>query len=107
MRQHSSIHPNQHMIAYGCAVDNGAVSNCTLVANGEGCIGIDVQGAVVLNVGTATDDNGCGVPAHDCVIPDAGAFVDDDVANDHCTRGDKYVVCDGRPDTFIGKNRHG
>src|ERR1043166_5728674 len=101
MREYRGIHPYQDVIADGCAVNDGAVTQCALFADGKGCIGVDVQRAIVLDVGAAADDYGGAVSAHDGVVPDACPCMYGDVADDHRAGGDEDVVSDGGPGAVI------
>src|SRR5437016_3309521 len=95
------------MIAQRCAVDNRPMSNRTLFTNSQGRIGIDMQGAIILDVGARTNNNGSAIATYNGVIPDACALMDGDIANDHCTWGNKDIIGNGWPDAVIRENWHG
>src|SRR5207248_1523715 len=84
----------------------GSMSNCTLFTDGQGRIGIDMQGAIILDVGARTNNNGSGVATYNSVVPDACALMDGDITNDHSSRGDEDIVGDGWPNTVIRENWH-
>src|SRR5438128_1743538 len=94
------------MIAQRCTMNDGPMPNCTLFTNGQGRIGIDMQGAIILDVGARTNNNGSAVATYNGVIPDACTLMNGDIANNHCTRGNEDVICDGRPNAVIRENRH-
>ena len=91
----------QHMMAQGCPVYNRAVSNSTLITNRQGSVCIDMQRTIVLDVCTATYDDRSGIRSHNSVVPDACTLLYGDIADDHCTRGDKNVFSDGGHNTLI------
>src|SRR2546425_3529681 len=106
MRQHHCVHRDQHTVTYCCTVNNGTMADGTFVANRERCICIYMECAVVLDICATPYDDGCAIAAHDGIVPDACAFVNGDVADDHCTGGDEDVFGDGRPNIVIRENWH-
>src|SRR5437868_39122 len=94
------------MMAQCCPVYNRAVPNSTLITNRQGSVSIDMQRTIVLDVCTATNDDRSVIPSYDSVIPDVRTLLYGDIADDHCTGGDKYVFGDGRHNTLIWQDRH-
>src|SRR5712691_4742426 len=94
------------MIVQCCAVDDGSMSNCTLFTNGQGGVGINMQGAIILNVSARTNDDGSGIATYNGVVPDACTSMDGDIANDHSPRGNEDIVGDGWPNAVIRENWH-
>ena len=85
---------------------NRAVSNRTFLANRQRRIRVHVQRAIILDVGASTNHNGCGIASHHRVIPDTRALVDGDIADDHCTWGNEYILRDSWQDAVKWKYRH-
>src|SRR6266853_7008492 len=104
MREHDGIHGHQHMIVQRGAVDDGPMSNRTLFTNGQGGVSIDMQGAIILNVGARANNDGSGSATYNGVVPDACASMDGDIANDHSPRGNEDIVGDGWPNAVIREN---
>src|SRR5215469_5283414 len=65
-----------------------------------------MQGAIILDISPACDDDWCGVTTYNSVVPDTGSPANGDIANHHRSRGDKYVVFDGGPDALVREDGH-
>src|SRR5437667_12222413 len=97
MREHCGIHAYQDMMSQGRTVDNGTMPNGTLIANSKRGVGIQMERAIILDIRAATYDDGSGITTHDGIVPDAGGFVDGDVADNHCAGADEDIIGDGEP----------
>jgi hypothetical protein len=102
MRQYNSVHAYQHVIGYRGTMNDGTVPDRTFVANGQRGILIDMQHAVILNVGSPTNHDRSAISTHDGVIPDACTLSNGDVADDHRAWGNEDVLFDSGGNTFIG-----
>jgi len=101
VRQHYGIHAYEDMVSKGRAVDDGSMPNGTFITNSEGRVLVDVQGAIILDIGTTPDHDGGRVSAHDGIVPDACAFMDSDVSNDDCAWGNEDIFGNGWCDAFV------
>jgi hypothetical protein len=97
MIQHSGIHSYQHSISECRAMENDIMSDSTLFAYRQESIGIEVERAVILNVGASPDDNGAGICAYNRVVPDAHSLVKSNITDDHRIRSNEDVFRNGRP----------
>src|SRR6266487_3890551 len=87
-------------------MNDGSVPDSTRVTNSKGRVHVHVQRAVILDIRVVADDDGRAISAYHGVVPDAGAFVDGNIADDHRTGGNKYIICNGWPNTVIRENWH-
>src|SRR5579859_5557560 len=94
------------MMLDGRAMHYRAVSDGAVIADGQRGVGIDVQRAIILYIGTLPDHDRGHVAAHHGIVPDAGPFVNSDIANHNSAWRDKYVVGNSGPDAVKGEYRH-
>src|SRR5579883_413793 len=102
VREDNGVHANKYMVTYRRAMHDSAVTDRTLIPNRQGRILIDVQHAVILNIGAASNDDGRAISSHDRIVPDAGPFANGDIANDHRARGNEDVALDGGRYALVG-----
>src|SRR6185312_138477 len=102
MRQYDRVHTYQHMVGYRGTVNDRSVSNRTFVANRQGSIFIDMQYAVILNIGSPTDDNRSNISTYNRIVPDAGALSNGDVTDNHRAWGDEDILFNSGNHAFIG-----
>src|SRR5205085_5536901 len=98
--QHNGVHSHEHPITKRRAMDNGIMSDSTFLTHSQRRIFVEVKRAVILNVRAATDDDGAGISADDCVIPDTHSFVNGDITDNHRIRANKYVFRNSAPLAF-------
>src|SRR5699024_3443361 len=79
---------HQGAVAHGGTVYQRHVPDGDIIAEGAGGIGVDVEDAVVLDVGARADADGVDIPAQDHPIENGGIRADLDVTDDGGVRGD-------------------
>src|SRR6202023_2521338 len=94
------------MMLYRCSMHHRAVSDRAIIADDQGRIGINVQRAIILYVRVSSDHDGSHITTNYGVVPDARACGNSDIANNHGSRRDKYVIRNGGPDAVKRKDRH-
>src|SRR5438045_4018939 len=91
MGKYYSFHSHKHLVAQCRTMHNSPMPNRTLITNGERCVGIYMQCAIILDVCAMTNDDRRGIGAYDGVIPDTCAFANSDISYHHCPGGDKNI----------------
>ncbi|PYN79152.1 MAG: hypothetical protein DMD96_18625 [Candidatus Rokuibacteriota bacterium] len=98
---------DEALLAERCRVDRAIVPDRRAGADLSARAGRDVHDRAVLHVGTATDDDRVEVPAEHGVVPDGGALLDGDVADDHGGGRDERGGMDLRTLALEAEQWHG
>jgi len=87
-------------------MDNGTMSNRTLIANRERGIVIYMQCAIILDVCSSTYNDRRSIAAYDGVVPDTRALANSDVTNHHRAWRDKDILLYSGPNALVRQDGH-
>src|SRR5690606_20895479 len=85
---HGGAHADEDVVADGGSVDDGPVTHRDALAEGEWLAGVDVEDAVVLDVGAPADGDRLVVGAQHRAVEDGGSFGQDHLADEGRVGGD-------------------
>lgn len=97
-------HPDEYPAAERRPVHDRTVANRDIIANRTRRIGIDVNNRAILDIRSLADPHTIAVGADDDIEPNAAAGTNLDVADDHRTWRNKYIIRDYRRFALEGVN---
>ena len=89
-------HANEHFVANGAGVKDGAVTDGDVVAEQAGKIIGQMEDGIVLDVAVVADDDAVDVGSRDGVVPDAGMIAHGDIAQNDSAFRNIHPIAEGR-----------
>ena len=86
--EHNSAHANQHIVAHGAAVDNGAVSNGAAGTHYR----LLMENGPVLDVGALPYGDGALVSPQDGIVPDADPLAQGHISHHGSAGADQNIL---------------